>query len=46
MPGNFTGTERIAVVDKNGKTRIYFAGLRGETPAAVVAEIEKLRSEP
>jgi cytochrome oxidase Cu insertion factor (SCO1/SenC/PrrC family) len=46
MPGNFTGTERIAVVDKNGKTRIYFDGLRGETPAAVVAEIEKLRSEP
>ena len=46
MPGNFTGTERIAVVDKHGKTRIYFDGLRDETPAAVVAEIEKLRNEP
>ena len=46
MPGNFTGTERIAVVDRHGRTRIYFDGLRNETPAAVVAEIKKLRSEP
>ena len=46
MPGNFTGTERIAVVDRHGRTRIYFDGLRDETPAAVVAEIEKLRNEP
>lgn len=46
MPGNFTGTERIAVVDKHGRTRIYFDGLRPETPAAVAAEIARLRSEP
>ena len=45
MPGNFTGTERIAVVDRHGRTRIYFDGLRPETPAAVVAEIGKLRGE-
>lgn len=45
MPGNFTGTERIAVVDKHGRTRIYFDGLRPETPAAVVAEITKLHGE-
>ena len=45
MPGNFTGTERIAVVDQRGRTRIYFDGLRAETPAAVAAEIEKLRAE-
>jgi protein SCO1/2 len=45
MPGNFTGTERIAVVDKHGRVRIYFDGLRNETPAAVVAEIGKLRGE-
>ena len=43
MPGNFTGTERIAVVDRQGRTRIYFDGLRVETPAAVVAEIKRLR---
>jgi protein SCO1/2 len=46
MPGNFTGTERIAVVDKHGRTRIYFDGLRPETPAAVVKEISQLRGEP
>ena len=46
MPGNFTGTERIAVVDRHGRTRIYFDGLRDETPAAVTAEIAKLRNEP
>ena len=46
MPGNFTGTERIAVVDRHGRTRIYFDGLREETPAAVAAEIARLRGEP
>lgn len=45
MPGNFTGTERIAVVDQHGRTRIYFDGLRLETSAAVVAEITKLHGE-
>src|ERR1035437_6311403 len=45
MPGNFTGTERIALVDQHGRTRIYFDGLRGDTPAAVVAEIVRLRRE-
>ena len=46
MPGNFTGTERIAVVDAHGRTRMYFDGLRSDTPAAVVAEIVQLRREP
>jgi protein SCO1/2 len=46
MPGNFTGTERIAVVDQRGRTRVYFDGLRSDTPAAVVAEIKRLRREP
>jgi protein SCO1/2 len=45
MPGNFTGTERIAVVDRHGRVRIYFDGLRPETAAAVVAEISQLRAE-
>jgi protein SCO1/2 len=45
MPGNFAGTERIAVVDKHGNVRCFFDGLRTETPAAVVAEIEKLQKE-
>ena len=45
MPGNFAGTERIAVVDKHGNVHAFFDGLRLETPAAVVAEMEKLRRE-
>ena len=45
MPGNFAGTERIAVVDKHGKVHVYFDGLRLETSAAVVREIESLRKE-
>jgi len=45
MPGNFAGTERIAVVDRRGDVRAYFDGLRFETPVAVVAEMEKLRKE-
>ncbi len=46
MPGNFTGTERIAVVDRHRRTRMYFDGLRHETAAAVAAEITQLRAEP
>ena len=45
MPGNFGGTERIAVVDKSGRVRIYFDGLRLGVAAAVVAEIEALRPQ-
>ena len=45
MPGNFTGTERIAVVDRHGRVRVYFDGLRAETPAAVAAVMEQLRKE-
>jgi protein SCO1/2 len=45
MPGNFAGTERIAIVDKRGKLRAFFDGLRLETPAAAVKEINQLRNE-
>ena len=45
MPGNFGGTDRIAVVDKQGRVRAFFDGLRIETPAAVVAEIARLRKD-
>jgi len=45
MPGNFAGTERIAIVDKNGRLRAFFDGLRLETPAAAVKEINQLRNE-
>jgi protein SCO1/2 len=45
MPGNFAGTDHIALVDKHGRLRAFFNGLRLQTPAVVVAEIEKLRKE-
>jgi cytochrome oxidase Cu insertion factor (SCO1/SenC/PrrC family) len=46
MPGHFTGTERIAVVNQHGRTRIYFDGLRPETPATVAKEISQLSGKP
>jgi protein SCO1/2 len=46
MPGNFGGTERIAVVDKHGNIRAFFDGLRVGTSEAVVAEIKKIQKEP
>jgi len=45
MPGNFAGTERIALVDKRGSVRMFFDGLQVATPSAVAAEIEALQKE-
>ena len=44
MPGNFAHTERIAIVDSQGKLRGFFDGLNQETAGAVVAEINKIRN--
>jgi cytochrome oxidase Cu insertion factor (SCO1/SenC/PrrC family) len=43
MPGNFSHTERIALVDAQGSVRGYFDGLNQNTAAAVVQEINRLR---
>jgi cytochrome oxidase Cu insertion factor (SCO1/SenC/PrrC family) len=43
MPGNFAHTERIAVVDPDGRVRAYFDGLRADTARNVAAEISRLR---
>ena len=43
MPGNFSHTEHIAVVDARGNVQAYFDGLRRETADEVVAEISRLR---
>ena len=43
MPGNWSHTERIAVVDPQGNVRAYFDGLSENVAAAVVAEIKKLK---
>ncbi len=43
MPGNFSHTERVAVVDARGQTRAYFDGMRDDVAASVAAEIDRLR---
>ena len=43
MPGNFSHTERIAVVDPQGQVQAYFDGLNDGVESAVVAEINRLR---
>jgi protein SCO1/2 len=45
MPGNFSHTERIALVDSHGHLRGYFDGLNQNTAGAVVDEIAKLRNQ-
>ncbi|HXI71300.1 MAG TPA: SCO family protein [Verrucomicrobiae bacterium] len=44
MPGGFTHTERIAVVDTQGHVRTFFDGLKPETSQAVAEEINQLRA--
>jgi cytochrome oxidase Cu insertion factor (SCO1/SenC/PrrC family) len=43
MPGNFSHTERIALVDAHGHVQLYFDGMRRETTAKIVKEIDRLR---
>ena len=43
MPGNFSHTDRIALVDAHGKLVGFFDGLNGNTAAAVVEQIDQLR---
>lgn len=43
MPGNFSHTERIALVNAHGDVQMYFDGMRRETTDKVVAEINRLR---
>lgn len=45
MPGNFAHTERIAIVDGQGKLRGFYDGLNQDTAGAVVAEVDRLRSQ-
>jgi cytochrome oxidase Cu insertion factor (SCO1/SenC/PrrC family) len=45
MPGGFQGTERIALVDKQGVVRTYFNGMNPDSPTLVVQALEVLRKE-
>ena len=44
MPGGFTHTERIAVVDTHGRVRSFFDGLKPATSQAVAEAINQLRA--
>lgn len=44
MPGGFTHTERIAVVDNHGRLRAFFDGMKPETSQAVADTINQLRA--
>jgi protein SCO1/2 len=45
MPGGFVGVERIAVVDRSGKVRRYFDGMKSGSAAAIVTLLDELRTE-
>lgn len=45
IPGGFVGVERIAVVDRTGKVRRYFDGMKSGSAAAIVSFLEELRTE-
>lgn len=45
VPGGFTGTDRILLVDPRGKVRHSFNGLSAKTPLEVVETIARLRNE-
>jgi protein SCO1 len=44
MPGGFRKADHIALVDREGKVRSYFPGMKSGTPAAIVKAIDELRS--
>jgi protein SCO1/2 len=45
MPGNFSHTDRIAVVDAHGQVQAYFDGLNENVASVVVGEIDRLRKK-
>lgn len=46
MPGGFTHTERIAVVDNHGRLRAFFDGMKPATAKAVADAIDQFRASP
>ena len=45
MPGGFVGTERIALMDRTGRVRRYFDGMKLSTPAALMKLLGELRTQ-
>ena len=46
MPGNFSHTDRMALVDARGRVRMYFDGLSDDVATNVVNAIARLRKKP
>lgn len=44
MPGGFRKADHIALVDRDGKVRRYFPGMKFETPGAIIKAIDELRA--
>ena len=44
MPGGFRKADHIALVDRDGQVRYYFPGMKFDTPAAIVKELQGLRA--
>ncbi len=44
LPGGFAGTDRIAIVDRQGKVREFIPGVDASAPQRVLEALEKLRS--
>jgi len=46
MPGNFSHTDRLALVDSQGRVRFYFDGLSDDVASNVVTALASLRKQP
>jgi cytochrome oxidase Cu insertion factor (SCO1/SenC/PrrC family) len=46
MPGNFSHTDRLALVDPQGQIRYYFDGLSDDVASNVVTALARLRKNP
>ena len=46
MPGNFSHTDRIALVDAHGRVRVYFDGLSDDVASNILTAIAGLRKQP
>lgn len=44
MPGGFRMADHIALVDRDGRVRRYFPGMKFETPAAIMSALDQLRA--
>jgi len=46
MPGNFSHTDRVALVDNQGHVRMYFDGLNDNVASNILTALAALRKHP